>query len=185
MADTEIWKDIEGYEGLYQASSLGRIRSLDREVRNYNRWHIEHAKLIKGRILKQLLDRYDYPRVWLYKSGKTKKFKLVSRLVAETFIPNPNNLPQVNHKDENKTNNRVDNLEWCDANYNSNYGTRKKRVGRKHEKSIYQLDLNGNEIMCWFSVTWAAEGTNTPIAGISQCLTGNRKISGGYMWKYA
>ena len=118
----EIWKDIKGYEGLYQVSNLGRVKSLGRWVyKEYRgkRWQGE-------KILKQIKNKFGYLRVYLYKNRKAKCYA-IHRLVAQVFIPNPYNLPQVNHKDEDKSNNRVDNLEWCTSFYNNEYGTRKKR----------------------------------------------------------
>lgn len=120
----EVWKDIKGYEGLYMVSSFGNVKSL-----NYRRSGI--AKNLK---LKNTTN--GYKAVILAKEGKHKD-RMVHRLVAEAFIPNPKNLPQVNHKDEDKHNNRVENLEWCTAKYNSNYGTGKERMaksltGKKH-----------------------------------------------------
>ena len=122
----EIWKDIEGYEGLYQVSNKGRIKSL-----NYKRTG-------KEGILKGKADKNGYLIVFLYKNRKPKPF-LIHRLVAEAFIPNVNDLPEVNHIDENKENNHVENLEWCTRKYNMNYGTRTKRSvenrkGKKHKK---------------------------------------------------
>ena len=180
----EQWKDIENYEGLYQVSNLGRVRSLDRLVRNYNRWHIEHTKLIKGVVLKQSTDKYGYKRVYLSKCG-CEKFVLVSRLVAKAFIPNPQNLPEVNHKSEVKTDNCVENLEWCDGEYNRNYGTRAIRAAKKRRKPVIQSTLDGVQIMCWFSVTDASNNTNTAITGISHCLKGKRNKAGGFKWEYA
>ena len=121
--EKEIWKDIKGYKGFYMISSYGRIKSLKR-IDNNNHF-------IRERILKQG-DNNGYKHVSLSKNGKTKIFK-VHRLVAEAFIPNPNNLPQVNHKDENHSNNCVSNLEYCDALYNDNYGTRNKRISEAHK----------------------------------------------------
>ena len=112
----EIWRPIEGYEGLYEVSNLGRVRSLDRFF----------YRLHKGKVLSPTKDRYGYLTVTLNYNGKSKTIK-IHRLVAQAFLPNPDNLPQVNHKDEVKSNNCVDNLEWCSAKYNVNFGTRQER----------------------------------------------------------
>ena len=121
----EIWKDIKGYEGLYQVSSLGRIKSMERIARNNHR--------VRERILKTYIDKDGYIKCCLCKEGKRKPL-MVHRLVAKAFIPNVNNYPVVNHKDEVKDNNIVDNLEWCTAKYNSNYGTSIKRMSEKLKK---------------------------------------------------
>lgn len=119
----EIWKDIKGYEGYYQVSNLGRIRSLDRYIATVG--NPSGQRLIRGKILrpsKRVMSngKDGYYSVTLYKRGVDTLFN-VHRLVAETFIPNPNNLPCVNHKDENKHNNMADNLEWCTIGYNNKY----------------------------------------------------------------
>ena len=119
----ENWKQINGFEGYYEVSNLGRVRSIDRvvvdNVRNCER-------LLKGKILIQRDNGSGYKGVQFCKEHKLYN-KYVHRLVAEAFIPNQDDLPQVNHKDEDKSNNRVDNLEWCTSFYNNEYGTRKKR----------------------------------------------------------
>ena len=124
----EEWRDIKDYEGLYMISSYGRVKSLGRWVNYKNKG----KKWQEGKILKPLVKKGGYLHVGLWKNGKLKFFT-VHRLVAQAFIPNPNNLPQVNHKDENKENNFVKNLEYCDAKYNSNYGTRTKRIAEKQK----------------------------------------------------
>ena len=124
----EEWRDIKGYEGAYQVSSYGRIRSLDRIVERKT-GNYKH----KGRILKQNDDTHGYLKVNLTKHDKKKTFK-VHRLVAQAFIPNPNNYTVINHKDENKTNNKVENLEWCTSKYNNNYGTIQKRHSETKKK---------------------------------------------------
>ena len=111
----ELWKDIPGYEGRYEASTLGRIRN-KKNGHILKGWVNYGPKNLKGRITVQFK-----------KDGKQRTF-YVHRLVALTWIPNPDNLPQVNHKNENSLDNRVDNLEWCDAKYNANYGTRNERI---------------------------------------------------------
>ena len=144
----EIWKDIKGYEGLYKVSNLGRVKSV----------HFNHSKKVTEKILKPIKDRDGYVDAFLYKNGKVKHFKM-HRLVAEAFIPNPNNLPQINHIDENVNNNRVDNLEWCTVGYNINYGKRNEKVsnalkGRKRSEE-YKKNLSksisksrGKKIIC-------------------------------------
>ena len=125
----EIWKDIQGYEEMYQVSSHGRVRSLDRIVERKGRGTL----FIKGRILTQSDDTHGYMKVNLTKHDKKRTFK-VHRLVAIHFLDNPNNLPCVNHKDENKLNNNVDNLEWCTKAYNNSYGTKAKRQSETRKK---------------------------------------------------
>ena len=120
----EIWKDIPEYEGLYQASNLGNIRVLNRVVNSGIKNN--NTVIRKGKLLKQRINQ-GYYEVALSKDNK-KRFLKVHRLIAITFIPNLNNLPSINHKDENKLNNRVDNLEWCSIKYNCNYGTRNQRI---------------------------------------------------------
>ena len=147
MEQNEIWKDIEGYEGLYQVSNLGRVKSLERIDR--------HNHLVKERILKPKIEPNGYFRVDLCKEGKVKTLS-VHRLVAQTFIPNPEGLPQINHKNENKALNVVflrddgsvdecrSNLEWCDRKYNCNYGTRNERqVQTGISKGLYDPEMCG------------------------------------------
>ena len=127
----EEWRPIEGYEGLYEVSSYGRVRSLDRF---YYRLH-------KGKVLSPTKDRYGYLTVTLNYNGKSKTIK-IHRLVAQAFLPNPDNLPQVNHKNEVKSDNCVDNLEWCDAKYNNKYGTRLERFINTKIKNGYVNEEN-------------------------------------------
>lgn len=126
----EIWKDIQGYEGIYQVSSHGRVRSLDRIV---ERKGSSGNFFVKGRVLTQSDDTHGYMKVNLTKHDQKRTFK-VHRLVAIHFLDNPNNLPCVNHKDENKLNNNVDNLEWCTKEYNNSYGTKCKRQSETRKK---------------------------------------------------
>ena len=119
----EEWRPVVGYEGLYEVSNTGRVRSLDMYVKS----RYGNYRLHKGKVLSPAKDKNGYLKVNLCYNGKDKIIR-VHRLVTEAFIPNPDNLPEVNHKDEDKTNNRVENLEWCDRSYNINYGTRKDKV---------------------------------------------------------
>ena len=138
------WKDIPGYEGLYQVSNLGEIKSLN--YRNTG----------KEKIIKPRKNKGGYLRVVLCKNGKQKDF-LVHRLVAIAFIPNHNNYNQVNHKDENPSNNNVNNLEWCTSKYNSNYGNRNKKLSESHKGKKYP--------MC------GLKGEKNPNHRVVKCLT--------------
>ena len=132
----EKWKPIPGYEGLYEVSSYGRVKSLEKY-----RYNNGGKQLLKERILRPINNGNGYFMVRLYKN-KTYKYYLIHRLVAEAFIPNPDNLPIINHRDEDKTNNVTDNLEWCDAKYNSNYGTAIERtINTKIKKGYYNKEL--------------------------------------------
>ena len=133
----EIWKDIPGYD-CYQVSNTGRIRSLER-VRN--KW--DGKRIVKGKELAVAKNLRGYLFVYLHRPGERPKMKTVHRLVAEAFIPNPDNLPQINHKNEVKTDNRVENLEWCTALYNVNYGNRSSRCSRAMSKGVIVLSEDG------------------------------------------
>lgn len=126
----EIWRDIVGYEGLYQISNNGNVRSF-------------HSKDGSPLLLTHEVIKKGYCRVCLYKNGVKKK-ELIHRLVAFAFVPNPCNLPFVNHKDEDKSNNHSSNLEWCTNIYNENYGTRNKRTGESRQKPIIVHDRLNN-----------------------------------------
>ena len=135
---TEEWRSIEGYEGQYEVSSYGRVRSLDMYVKScYGSYRLRKGKILSPGIR---------PDGYLVVSLKYKMFR-VHRLVAQAFIPNPDNLPQVNHKDEDKSNNRVDNLEWCDSKYNNNYGTARIRAKETAIKNGYFTGLSKKEYM--------------------------------------
>lgn len=162
----EIWKDIEGYEDLYQVSNRGKVRSLRRNI-----------------ILRQGITSNGYKSVNLYKNKGYKHFR-IHRLVAEAFLPNPNNLPFVNHKDENKLNNCVENLEWCDGKYNLNYGTRGKRISQNKSKVVLQYSLDGTFVKEWKSTRDIQRMTGYSSGCISECCRNIRKSAYGYLWKY-
>lgn len=168
----EIWKDIEGYEGLYQVSNLGRVKSLGNgKVRNPN--------LKNERILKAAKDMGGYLRIALSKDGK-KKFYMVHRLVASAFIPNPYSLPQVNHRDEDKTNNIIQNLEWCSAKYNSNYGTRTQRISDFLSKSVICVETG----KIYNSLMQIEREMGFSCSNLSNVCNGKRKTCGGFHWRY-
>jgi len=164
---SEIWKDIRGFEGRYQISNKGRVKN---------------AKT--GTILKPYLRKNGYLYVRPYKDGKNHD-KSVHGLVAEAFITNPHNYSEVNHKDENKTNNDVSNLEWCNHSHNINHGTRNKRVAEKLSKAVFQIDLNGNIVDKFYGLHEAHRQTGVDFRNIQKCCKGLCKTVGGYMWRYA
>lgn len=165
----EIWKDIEGYPN-YQVSNMGRVKSL-----NYNRTG-------KEKILKPSKCRY--VMVGLNKDGKSKHFS-VHRLVASAFIPNPNNLPYINHINEIKTDNRVENLEWCTAKYNANYGTTQIRRAEKKKIRILQFTKDGEFVRKWDSARDIERELKLNQSHISSCCKGKiYKSVGGYKWHY-
>lgn len=172
-----MWKDIEGYEGLYQVSDQGEVKSLERIIHKKNT-----DTLLKERILKPCLNR-GYHMVSLSINNKIHKFT-VHRLVAKAFIPNPDNLPMVNHKDENPSNNCVDNLEWCDNKYNINYGTAIQRRAAKRKRPVKQLSLNGELIKIWDSAVDAGKELGIDRRLICNCCRGQSKTSKGYRWEY-
>lgn len=178
----EEWKNIEGYEGLYQISNYGRVKSLSRKVWQFNKYVITQEFIMKNKNSKD-----GYKRIILCKDGKYKTF-LVHRLVAKHFLNNINNLPYINHKDENKDNNSVDNLEYCTAKYNCNYGNHNINLinSIKRKKKTLQYDLNGNLIKEWISASSASKGTGISKCNIIACCNNKEhyKTAGGYVWRY-
>ncbi len=172
----EIWKDIEGYEGLYKISNLGRIMSF----RDNPRSKSKGPHLLNPSILNK-----GYEHVTLYRSPSDRKKFLVHVLVAKTFLPNPNNYRCVNHKDEVKTNNCVDNLEWCTYGYNNSYGTARIRARAKRSKKVSQYTMGGEWLATYFNADTAAEIVGgITAASIHYCCKGKGEYSKGYIWKY-
>ncbi len=163
----EIWKKvpIEGFEELYLISSRGRLKNVKR-----------------GKIHAVCLDSDGYPHYLLCNNG-TRKAITAHRLVALAFLENPSNLPCVNHKDEDKTNNSVDNLEWCTVKYNNNYGTKLERAAEKTSKPIAQI-FRGKVVATYRSAKEAERQTGINYSKIRMCCRGERKSTGGYKWKH-
>ncbi len=162
----EIWKDVKGYEGLYKVSNFGNVKT------------IKNNKILK------INTTGEYGYVALYRDRK-KTIKKIHRLVAENFIENPNNYPCVNHKDENKWNNKVDNLEWCTQKYNCNYKNRNKKLSKsKCRFKIKQIDLNGKTIKIWQDIWELRNNTSYNTHVIRQCCQKRCKTSYGYKWEY-
>ena len=155
--------DIQGYEGIYAITSCGKVWSY--KAKNF----LKTYKTSKG-----------YEKVYLYKDNIVKH-PTIHKLVAMAYIPNPNNLPQINHKDENKQNNAVNNLEWCTNKYNSNYGTRNKRMAKSKMKKVFCIELN----RMFDSEKQAERELGIGVSRISECCLGKNKTAGGYHWQYA
>lgn len=189
----EIWKDIKGYDGLYQISNLGRVKSLLRKD--------IYGRIIPEKILKQSENKCGYLRVHLYKDG-ISKFIFVHKLVALSFLPNPKKLDETNHKDEIKTNNNDCNLEWCTRKYNVNYGNRTQKAsnaikgkngpmygikGGKHpaSKKVIQYTLNGEFIKKWDCIKDIEMKLGIKSQNISKICKNKGKTAKGFIWKYA
>lgn len=171
----EIWKDIEGYEGRYQVSNLGRVKS----IKHYD----SRGHLRAERVLKPTNDWDGYLRVNLYKN-RVQVNKTIHRLVAEAFIPNPENKPTVNHIDENKTNNNVNNLEWATMKEQNSHGTRLKRFSESNSKPIIAIDIANGEYTEYNSGKECAIQLGLNHGHISSVLKGKRRQTGGYVFKY-
>ena len=193
MNQEEIWKDVKGYEGYYQVSNLGRVKSLERTIRH---WRSENV-VRKERILRQNIGkRHKYALVILSKENIKTPAK-VHRLVAEAFISNPENKPTVNHINSIRHDNRVENLEWATVQENIIHGIEygninpptpwKGKFGADNPKSkpILQMDDCGNIIEEHIGIAEASRKTGAPAASISNCCRGVKlKHAGGYVWKY-
>ena len=180
----EIWKDIEGYEGLYQVSTLSRVKSIAR-TEEYYVGDVLYRRTKKEKILTQQT-KNEYKRVSLLKGGQAK-WHFVHKLVAKAFVPNPHNWPEVNHKDENKANNTPSNLEWCSKSYNINYGNRNDKCSNKMKN---RKDLS-KPVFCpeleqtFPSISEAARQTNTHFESIQRCVYGKQLHAGGLTWVFA
>lgn len=181
----EVWKDIEGYEGIYQVSNMGRVRSLDRTYLLKN----GRPQSAKGRIMSQHETKDGYKTIKLRTSNSRKAFR-VHRLVAMAFIENPDDLPIINHKDEDKANNCVDNLEWCNHQYNACYGSTPQRLSVTHKnhpnlsKPIEQYTMDGHFTKSYPSAAEAERQTGIYAVNIAMCCRGIYSQSGGYIWRY-
>ena len=173
---TEIWKEIEGYDGLYEVSDKGNVRS-----RNYN--HTGTTQVLQPGEVR------GYLQVGLNKNGKRKRF-FVHRLVAKAFLENTQNLLEVNHKNEDKADNRIENLEWCSREYNNNFGTRNRRIAEsntnnpKRSKAVLQISKSGEFLKEFPSLMEAWRETGIYHGHICRCCLGKLKSAGGYLWRY-
>lgn len=192
MMQEEVWKPVVGFEGLYEVSNLGRVRSLTRVVYTS---YFRNGQTHYGKILREAKNDYTgYSSVMLRKDGKSTR-RSIHRLVATAFLPNPQNLPSINHKDENKRNNQVSNLEWCTVSYNCGYGSARERgvdswansKKWRYPKAIGQYDLDGNHIATYKTSQDAARALGLSDGGnIRSCARGKKGYSQayGFVWKY-
>lgn len=180
----EEWRDIKGYEGLYKISSLGRVLSLQR---TFYTGVNNRVCTIHDTIMSPSKTKKGYLRITLYKNGVPKGFQ-IHRLVAEAFIPNPNNFPEVNHKNEIKDDNKLNNLEWCTSKYNTEYTkayihSLPKAVD-KVKRKVIQMNLAGEFIKEWESASEAARFLGVSQSSISLCCRGKRNKCKNYKWKF-
>lgn len=164
MNNREVWKNVVGYEGYYDVSNLGRVKRLETE-------HMLTPQEMRG-----------YYKVGLCVYSELKYF-YIHRLVAEAFIPNPDNLPCINHKDESRNNNCADNLEWCTHKYNMTYGTIQQRISDTQNKPIIQKTKDGKEVGSFKSALQVEKELGINYSNIRQCVRGNRKSAGGFLWE--
>lgn len=189
--EEEIWRDIKGYEGSYQISNYGKVKSLERKVFIPQSYGLQHRQL-REKLLSILNSSIGYHKVILTKNATQKQF-CIHRLIAEAFIPNPDNLPIINHKNGIKTDNRIENLEWCTQQHNiihswemgfsKPYWQDKGGIGYFGNKSVCQYDKNGNLLATFYSFKQASEITKVSRSGISLCVSGKLHHAGGYIWK--
>ena len=179
----EEWVDIEGYKGKYQVSNYGRVKSVERTVRD-NRGY----RIVAERIMKPRKSNRGYLQVGLYKDSKVKMC-YVHRLVATAFCENPEGYKEVNHINEDKLDNKAENLEWCSHSYNNSYNGKAKKAGKKTaeklSKPIYSINKESGLITCWESIMEASRQTGISQGGICDCLKGRRNSAGGFYWYYA
>ena len=186
MTESEVWKDIVDYEGYYQVSNKGNVRSIGRKD--------SIGRKRRGLTLKLRNTRKGYILVDLSKNG-IRETKYTHRLVAEAFLPNPNNYPEVNHRDEVKDNNNVENLEWCDTRYNLNYGTARKRAAKKTSNKVKAVNVVTGEVLTFNSTQESGRKGYDQASVSAACrgvykwgstgkLIGDGRTYKGYKWYY-
>ena len=187
MSKGEVWRDVVGFEGFYKVSNKGNIYSVERKDSMGRKWG--------GRILRSGYTRGGYLKVDLYRNG-IRKASRVHRLVAEAFIPNPNGYPQVNHRDEDKVNNNVENLEWCTSKYNNIHGTRIERVVKIQSKKVRAVNIKTGEVIRFKSTAEAGrKGYNQATVSAScrgaykdnrtgKLIGGDGRTYKGHRWYY-
>ncbi|MDE5789948.1 MAG: hypothetical protein K2H96_01790, partial [Muribaculaceae bacterium] len=177
--EREVWRPVKGYEGLYEVSSFGRVKSLEKDVyysdRGYTRRYPEM-------IMKQHITAEGYCSIGLTKDKQHKSYQ-VHRLVMEAFVPNPDNLPCVNHRNEKPDCNYPDNMEWCTVAYNNTYGTKVERVAAQNRIEVCQYDMSGKLLKVWEGSRKAGETLGLDGSNIVKCCKGKSKFVGGFIWR--
>ena len=174
----EIWKPVVGYEGYYEVSNLGNVRSLTRTLAKG-----QYKICRKGRPVKLYSTKQGYLKAPLCKNSILKGM-FVHRLVAKAFLPNPHNFPCINHKDENKANNDVTNLEWCSFSHNAKWNNKHLKIAAKLSKPVSQYDKDMNLIATYQSESEAARQVGLGSDHIGQCCRGKRRTFKGFIWRY-
>jgi len=180
---SEVWKPVKGYEGRYQVSNLGRVKALRRTVSGHNQ-HGEWTRTEPEQIMAQKLQNTDRLQVGLRDAEGKRKTFYVYRLVAEAFVPNPDNLPTVNHKNEDHHDNRAENLEWMTKAENNRYGTHIQRCGEALRMSVEMLTDEGQHVAYFDSMSEAAEKSGCPLSSIHRCCYGRQETTNGYRFKF-
>ena len=187
MTESEVWKDVIGFEGLYKASDKGNVRSVERRD--------SLGRKCGGRMLNPRYDKDGYLRVTLCKNGK-QKTRFIHRLVAGAFVPNPDGYSEINHRDENKVNNYANNLEWCTREHNVNHGTMIERSAQTRSKKVKATNIETNEVITFNSTVEAGRkgydqgGVTKACRGIykngrnGNLIGGDGRTYRGYRWEY-
>lgn len=184
--EQEIWKPVKGFEGLYEVSNLGRVMYVPHPITQKAASGTVFTRTFKKHLMNPCKQRTGYLLCTLHDAEYRQRYKLVHRIVAEAFLENPDNLPCINHKDEDRTNNCVSNLEWCSYVYNVNYGTRNEKMAAAFRKPTGKYDISGALVATYPSAKDAASANNIAWGTLRNALSGRRKDPKikGFIYRY-